>query len=179
MVKSYYSPQDRSDNLIMHRYETIKYIAQINDILPDLHNACYLPKKDHREVYHQIKLHEDSCCITAFATHKGVYQYKWLIYGVNSAFETFQKQLLVTKKIIFLRSCTIVTWTTPDMLNFWHHFIKDFSTIAAPLRYLTKKNVPFQWTKQHQQAFNTLQHALCSSETLALCNLNADTCLTV
>lgn len=71
------------------------------------------------------------------------------------------------------------TWTTPDMLNFWHHFIKDCSTIAAPLRCLTKKNVPFQWTKQHQQAFNTLKHVLCSSETLAFYKLNADTCLTV
>ena len=30
-----------------------------------------------------------------------------MIYGVNSAFKTFQKQLLVTKKIIFLRSCTM------------------------------------------------------------------------
>ena len=34
------------------------------------------------------------------------------------------------------------------MLNFCHHFIKDFSIIAVPLRCLTKKDVPFQWTKQ-------------------------------
>ena len=39
--------------------------------------------------------------------------------------------------------------------------------------------VPFQWTKHQQQAFNTLQHALSSSETLAFYNSNADTRLTV
>ena len=65
------------------------------------------------------------------------------------------------------------------MVSFCHHFIKDFSTIAAPLRYLTKKDVPFQWTKQQQHTFNTLQHTLCSSETLAFYNPNADIRLTV
>ena len=101
-----------------------------------------------------------------------------------------------------LRSFTITTWTNPrsnknfnyqqhatpnlsklksflGMLSFCHHFIKDFSTIAAPLRYLTNKDVPFQWTKQQQHAFNTLQHTLCSSETLAFYNPNADIHLTV
>ena len=36
-------------------------------------------------------LHENSRDITSFAIHKGVYQYKRLIYRVNSAIEQFQK----------------------------------------------------------------------------------------
>ena len=45
-------------------------IPQIDDILPDLHNACYFSKIDLIESYHQIELHEDSHSIIAFATHK-------------------------------------------------------------------------------------------------------------
>ena len=36
-------------------------------------------------------LHGNSRDITSFATHKGVYRYKRLMYGVKSAFEQFQK----------------------------------------------------------------------------------------
>ena len=47
-------------------------IPRIDDILPDIHNACYFSKIDLREGYHQIELHEDSRIITAFATLKVV-----------------------------------------------------------------------------------------------------------
>ena len=50
-------------------------------------------KLDLREVYHQILFDEESRSITASATHNGVYQYKRIIYGINSAFESFQKQI--------------------------------------------------------------------------------------
>ena len=62
-------------------------------LLQDLHGAKYFTKIDLREGYHQIMLHPESRPITAFATHKGLYQYKRLIYGVDSTFECFQKQV--------------------------------------------------------------------------------------
>ena len=68
-------------------------IPKIDDMLQDLHGARYFTKIDLREGYHQLMLHPESRPITAFATHKGIYQYKRLIYGVNSAFESFQKQI--------------------------------------------------------------------------------------
>lgn len=76
-------------------------IPRIDDILPDLHNASYFSKIDLRERHHQIELHEDSHSIMTFSTHKEVYQYKRLIYGVNYAFESFQKQLEIV-----LSKCT-------------------------------------------------------------------------
>ena len=49
----------------------------------------------------------------------------------------------------------IKTWPQPTNLQqvrsflglagFFHRFVKDFSTIAAPLHALSKKNAPFIW----------------------------------
>ena len=69
------------------------FIPKLEEILPELYNAKIFSKLDLREVYHQILFDKESRPITAFATHNGVYQYKRLIYGINSAFESFQKQI--------------------------------------------------------------------------------------
>jgi hypothetical protein len=49
------------------------------------------------------------------------------------------------------------------MINFWWKFIKDFSAIACPLHKLKKKDVPFEWTKAHQDAFDALKQALVTA----------------
>jgi hypothetical protein len=51
----------------------------------------------------------------------------------------------------------IQAWTIPmtithvrsflGLAGFYHRFVKDFSTIAAPLNELTKKGVSFTWAK--------------------------------
>jgi hypothetical protein len=40
---------------------------------------------------------------------------------------------------------------------FYCRFVYDFSTIAAPLHELTKKDVPFSWSDSLEVAFNTLK----------------------
>ena len=67
-------------------------IPKLEEILPELHNAKIFSKLDLREGYNQILLDEESRPVTAFATHDGVYQYKRLVYGINSAFKSFQNQ---------------------------------------------------------------------------------------
>ena len=52
--------------------------------------------------------------------------------------------------------------------NFYRRFIQDFSKIARPLNDLTKKNTPFEWTTEQQQAFETLRSAFSSAPILAL-----------
>jgi hypothetical protein len=41
------------------------------------------------------------------------------------------------------------------LAGFYRHFMRDFSTIAAPLNDLTKKGVPFYWDAVEEQSFNT------------------------
>jgi hypothetical protein len=42
------------------------------------------------------------------------------------------------------------------LVGFYRHFMRDFSTIDAPLNDLTKKDVPFYWGAAQEHFFNTL-----------------------
>ena len=68
-------------------------ILKIEDILTELHGATIFSKIDLKEGHHQIMLNEGSRNITAFAVHEGIFHFKRLIYGINSGFECFQKQI--------------------------------------------------------------------------------------
>jgi hypothetical protein len=52
----------------------------------------------------------------------------------------------------------------------YHQFVKDFSTIAAPMNDLTKKGVPFAWGTAEQDAFDCLKNLLTSAPLYALSN---------
>ena len=68
-------------------------IPTIEEVLQDLNGAAYFSVLDLRSGYHQIELHPDSRDITTFICHKGLFQYKRLIFGVTSAAEAYQKIL--------------------------------------------------------------------------------------
>jgi hypothetical protein len=42
------------------------------------------------------------------------------------------------------------------LVEFYQHFVRDFSTITAPLNDLMKKGVPFHWGATQEHSFNTL-----------------------
>ena len=46
-------------------------------------------------------------------------------------------------------------------------FIHNFSDLSQPLRELTKKNTPFKWTSEHDQAFQAVKSALTSNTVMA------------
>jgi hypothetical protein len=48
----------------------------------------------------------------------------------------------------------------------YQRFVRDFSTITAPLHELTKKGVSFNWGPTHQQAFDTLKSKLTQAPLL-------------
>ena len=65
--------------------------------------------------------------------------------------------------------------STPTMVRsflglagFYRRFVRDFSTIAAPLHELTKKDTPFRWKEAQEDAFNELKHKLCNAPLLQL-----------
>ena len=71
----------------------------------------------------------------------------------------------------------IRTWEVPKTVkgvrgfvgfaNYYREFIPRFSNIATPLTALTKKDAPFYWTDQCQEAFETLKERLISAPLLA------------
>jgi hypothetical protein len=50
------------------------------------------------------------------------------------------------------------------LTGFYRRFVKDFSTIAAPINELTKKEVPFKWEEAQRKAFKELKMKLTTSE---------------
>ena len=71
----------------------------------------------------------------------------------------------------------ILDWPTPldkkgvqrfiGFANFYRKFIKNFSTIVAPITQLTKQNLRFRWNPEAQKAFDTLKGLFTSAPILS------------
>ena len=66
-------------------------VPTIEDLIVDLNGGTVFSKIDLNQGYHQLALEPSSRYITTFATHKGLYRYKRLSFGINPASEIFQK----------------------------------------------------------------------------------------
>ena len=51
--------------------------------------------------------------------------------------------------------------------NYFNEFIERYSIIAAPLYEITKQDVKFEWTEEHQKAFDKLKSVLSKPPVLA------------
>ncbi|CAA7046780.1 unnamed protein product [Microthlaspi erraticum] len=54
------------------------------------------------------------------------------------------------------------------LAGFYRRFVKDFSTIAAPMTEIIKKEVGFKWEKAQEEAFQTLKDRLTNAPVLML-----------
>jgi len=74
----------------------------------------------------------------------------------------------------------ITDWPEPKTLcqvqsflgfgNFYQQFIKSYSTLAKPLTNLTKKDQPFKWSSECQNAFDQLKEHFLSAPVLRMPN---------
>jgi len=72
----------------------------------------------------------------------------------------------------------VTNWPTPKTMkevqkflgfcNFYRCFVKNYSALARPLFNLTKKDIPFHWDQEEEQAFRSLQSTLTSAPVLIL-----------
>lgn len=229
---------------------TIKYrhpIPRLDDLLDELHGACYFSKIDLKSGYNQIRIKEGDEWKTAFKTKYGLYEWLVMPFGLTNAPSTFMRLMnhvlrefigkfvvvyfddilvysttlelhvehlrsvlsMLRKEQLFanLEKCTFCTdhvvflgfvvsskgvqvdeekikaiqeWPTPKsvgdvrsfhgLASFYRRFVKDFSTLAAPLNEVVKKNVGFHWGKNQEEAFAALKHKLTHAPILALPN---------
>ncbi|XP_031126079.1 uncharacterized protein LOC116028495 [Ipomoea triloba] len=72
----------------------------------------------------------------------------------------------------------ITSWPTPTnvsnlrsflgLAGFYRKFVRDFSSIAAPMHELIKKDTIFKWGPKQEQAFDTLKQKLTTAPVLVL-----------
>ena len=68
-------------------------IPTLEELLYEFNECTVFTKLDLNKGYHQITLDTASRDLTAFATHRGIYRYARLIFGMSSAAELYQKHI--------------------------------------------------------------------------------------
>ena len=68
-------------------------VPTLEELLNQFNNCVLFTKVDLNHGYHQISLSEESRELTTFITHEGIFRYKRLVQGANSALEEYQKAI--------------------------------------------------------------------------------------
>ena len=58
-------------------------VPSTDELLHELNGNKVFSKLDLKWGFHQIPLYEDSRAVTSFLTHRGIFQYKHLMFGVH------------------------------------------------------------------------------------------------
>ncbi|XP_056855766.1 uncharacterized protein LOC130505190 [Raphanus sativus] len=131
--------------------ETKELQQQVTELMEKGHiresmSPCAVPVLlvDLKSGYHQIRMKEGDEWKTAFKTKQGLYECKNLDEHVEHLRKVDEEKIKAIKE-----------WPSPKtvgevrsfhgLAGFYRKFVKDFSTVAAPLTEVIKKNVGFKW----------------------------------
>ncbi len=103
-------------------------IPTVDDVLFDMNGAKVFSKMDLKWGFHQIQLEPSSRDITTFITHKGIYRYKRLMFGITSAPEIYQKIIQD-----MLRGCKGTANIADDVIIFGRNMKEHDENLFAAL----------------------------------------------
>ena len=131
-------------------------IPTVKDISLELNGSKFLSKLDMSQAYYQLELSPKSRNITTFTTHVGLYRYKRLNYGTNSAAEIFQHTLAQV-----LKGLKGVKNVADDMTVFAHTREAHNAALEACLQRLEEHHLNLnikkcKFLKTHLEIFGSI-----------------------
>ncbi|KAH9735703.1 hypothetical protein KPL71_017836 [Citrus sinensis] len=138
-------------------HEQVEDLIKKDDMLDILGGSKLFSKIDLRSGYHQIRICPGDEWKTTFKTHED---------GIKVDQEKVKaiREWPTSKTISDVRSFH-------GIATFYKRFVKDFSTIAAPLTDCLKQK-QFVWTKTAKQSFTALKEKLTNAHVLTLPDFN-------
>ncbi|KAG8489261.1 hypothetical protein CXB51_017317 [Gossypium anomalum] len=170
---------------------TIKYrhpIPRLDDTLDELSGSRVVSKIDLKSGYHQIRMREGDEWKTAFKTKHGLYEWLVMPFGLTNAPSTFMRLMNHVLRPFIVSADglevdqekikAIQDWPRPTsvtqvrsfhgLASFYRRFVSNFSTIAAPLTSVIKKNSSFIWNDEQEKSFIKIKDCLTNAPLLAL-----------
>ncbi|CAF1005479.1 unnamed protein product [Brachionus calyciflorus] len=108
-------------------------MPNVEDIIYKANEMYVFTVLDLISSYEQMVLHPDSRKISRFRTHKGIFQYKRLFFGINSAPEIFHQEL---EKLI--ENIKGAQNAIDDILIMGKTFVDNFETVRQVLQRLAE-----------------------------------------
>ncbi|GFW79138.1 retrovirus-related Pol polyprotein from transposon 297 [Trichonephila clavipes] len=163
-------------------------IPTLDDILHEISGSNYFSALDMKSAFNQIPLHFADRHKTAFSTPDGdKYQFNRLCFGLKNSPKAFQSiaqevlgDLLHHGALVYIDDIILFTKTIDEHFellgccNFYRRYIKNFAKRALPLTNLLRKDTPFEWTSETQEAFDDIKKAILNPPVLALPDQNAE-----
>ncbi|KZS07280.1 Uncharacterized protein APZ42_029043 [Daphnia magna] len=115
-----------------------------DDLIKRVAGAVIFRPMDIENAFWQVPVHHEDREKTAFVTTDGLYQFKYLSFGLCNSPITFVRK--IDHALLHLNS--------------------QFALMTAPLHQLLKKEVFLEWKLEHQLAMRNIQDALLAAPTL-------------
>ncbi|EGT42836.1 hypothetical protein CAEBREN_31320, partial [Caenorhabditis brenneri] len=120
------------------------------DIFASMNGGRYFSTVDFKDAYLQIELAEESRHLFTINTHRGLYEYQRLVFGVQPI-----KGMCDPKNQKELRSFM-------GMITYYSAFIPQMKSLRGPLDKLLLKDVEWRWSTKEAEAFQKLKDVLSS-----------------
>lgn len=217
-------------------------LPKIEDIFATLAGGKKFSKLDLTQAYHHMKLDDDSQDLLVINTHRGLFKYKRLPYGIASTPALWQRaieqvlqnipsaQVIIDDVIVTghkdhlqnlelvldrlqsygllvnLQKCEFFqakvvgheidahglhkspdkvkavkevqcpkhvsqSRSFLDLVNYYHRFIDNLSSVAGPLHELLNKGTKWEWSSKREKVFKEIKELICSDK--VLCHYDA------